>query len=161
MMRVVVEYVESKSTATLHEMKIHLQNTLPDRRHVSAPTISRHLDGAMISLKNVRPIPHQWNSLPVKEERHRFVEWLMQHGADEALIYCDEFGINIWTARTKGRAPVGQRAVRVLEGQRGPNLIISLCVSPVHSLVHYMLSEGGYTKQHFLRLFGGNRHPFR
>ena len=47
-MHVVVEYVESKPTATL--------------------------DGAMISLQNVRSIPHQWNSLPVKEECHRFVE---------------------------------------------------------------------------------------
>ena len=53
MMRVIVEYVESKPTTTLHEMKIHLQNTLPDKRHVSAPTISRHLDGAMISMKDL------------------------------------------------------------------------------------------------------------
>ena len=35
------------------------------------------------------------------------------------------FGCNIWTVRTKGRSFLGERAVRVVEGQRGPNLTAS------------------------------------
>ena len=61
----------------------------------------------------------------------------------------DEFGVNVWTSRSKGRAAVGQRAVRIVEGQRGQNLTICLAVSSQIGLVHHTLLNGGMTRELF------------
>ena len=145
----ILQYVEGKPTATLKEMKSHVTHMLPEKPIVSEKTISRHLDGQMISLKLVRTAPMQWNEPRIKLERMRFMEWFMADGVNQNLVYCDEFGANIWTARTKGRGPVGQRAVRIVEDQRGANLTICLAVSPRHGYIHHNIVEGGFTQERF------------
>lgn len=67
----------------------------------------------------------------------------MNEGVRQNLVFQDETGFNIWTSRTRGRA------VRILEGQRGRNLTISMAVSPVHGLVHHNILDGGMNCEKF------------
>ena len=57
--------------------------------------------------------------------------------------------MNIWTSRTKGRSRKGDRAVSIVEGQRGSNITICLAVSDRLGLVHSLILEGGMTKDRF------------
>ena len=92
----------------------------------------------MYSLKDLRSVPVNWNQPGVKEERRQYIEWLMSDvGLNRFKIFIDEFGVNVWTSRTKGRAAVGQRAVRIVEGQRGKNVTICLAISPEGRLVYH------------------------
>ena len=52
------------------------------------------------------------------------------------LIYVDESGFNLWTARTRGRARRGARAVRVVNGQRGANFTLILAVSSQRGVIY-------------------------
>ena len=66
----------------------------------------------------------------------------MQNIQNADFIYIDEAGINLWTRRTRGRAPRGQRAVRVVQGRRGHNLTMTFAVNTTTGLAHHELSEG-------------------
>ena len=57
--------------------------------------------------------------------------------------------LNIWTARSHGRARVGERAYRQVLGQRGRNVTITLAVSPTVGLVHYTVQIGGMNARLF------------
>lgn len=88
----------------------------------------------------------QWNTPAVKLERQQFANWLMGDGLHVHKIFIDEFGANVWTARSKGRALAGQRAVRIVEGQRGQNVTVCLAISPLLGLVHWVVFPGGMTQ---------------
>jgi transposase len=149
MLGTLMTYVAEKPTATLDEMRLKLMQELPTKPAVSLNTISRALDGQLITLKDVRTVPFQWNSDEVKRERKDYAQWLLATGVNRNTVFLDEFGANIWTARTKGRSPLGQRAVRIVEGQRGSNLTVCLAVSPQWGLVHWMFVNGGFTQEKF------------
>ena len=51
-------------------------------------------------------------------------------------IYIDEMGFNLYTKRTYGRAPVGQRAMRAVGGQRGGNITLIAAISDTAGLVY-------------------------
>jgi hypothetical protein len=93
---------------------------------------------------------NQWNTDEVKTEREAYAQWLLNTGTMGNLIFVDEFGSDIWTARTQGRAPVGERAVRIVEGQRGQNLTLCLAVSPVGGLIHWMFVETSFGNLNFV-----------
>jgi len=74
-------------------------------------------------------------------------------GVASQLVYTDECGFNIWTARNLGRSARGSRAVRMVEGQRGRNLNVCLAVSSQFGLVHHCVVNGGMTKETYLPQF--------
>ena len=130
-------------------MQIVLSNTFPQKPSISPQTISRILDGELISLKDLRSIPPQWNDSTVKDERKQYMEWLTTDGLVNNIVFVDEFGINCWTARTKGRSTIGQRAVRVSNRQRGQNLTFCVAISPQFGFIHIKFVTGGFCKRHF------------
>ena len=149
MLSFMVNLIEQKPTITLKEIQSRMIIELPDKPPVTHQTISNKLDGVLYSVKDLRSVPVNWNHPTVKEERRQYTEWLMSNGLNNYKLFIDEFGVNIWTSRTKGRAPVGQRAIRVVEGQRGKNLTICLAISPEGGLVHWSTIVGGMTKDSF------------
>ena len=149
MVAALISFVEEKPTITLDEMRGKLVERFPDAAVPSTMTISRALDGELVSLKLLRSPTTQWNSQEVKRERKEYMEWLLHNMSLSNLIFMDECGFNIWTARTQGRSFKGQRAVRVVCGQRGRNLTLLLAVSPKFGLVHFTMTEGGMTKDKF------------
>ena len=59
------------------------------------------------------------------------------------------FFIYLWVRRTRGRAPRGHRAVRVVGGQRGRNFTVVFAVSNRRGLIHHDVFEGGMTSEKF------------
>lgn len=147
----IMDFVNSYPTATLEQMRLHLLQGNDEAPNVSLTAISRALDGRLITLKLLREVPVDWNTNVTKEARRMHVQWLLDEGSQEHLLFMDEFGVNIWTARTHGRAPRGTPAVTVVNGQRGQNLTICLAISQQLGLVHFMLIEGGFKNEHFLQ----------
>ena len=136
-----IAFIESKPTLTLEEMKTKLAQTFP-HRPLSTPTIARHLDGSLISLKLLRTVPFNWNSPEVKKDRAEYASWMLSKGVTKRLVYVDECGFNHWTARSQGRSARGSREIRMVDGQRGRNQTVCLAVSQ-----HHMCIYGGMTKE--------------
>lgn len=71
----------------------------------------------------------------------------MATGIHEELIFFDEAGFNLWTARTRGRARIGENAVRVVAGRRGQNLTAIFAVSNERGLLAHDIYSGGTTNE--------------
>ena len=149
MIEFVVASIEEQPTITLNEIRQKLIVQYPNWNPCTIQTISRAIDGQLITLKLSRAVPAQWNVPAVKQQRQAYAEWIMAEGMEQNLIFLDEMGCNIWTARTQARAPRGQRAVHILGGQRGRNLTVCLAVSPLWGLVYYKFIRGGMNQQEF------------
>ena len=83
-----------------------------------------------------------------------YANWFMTQGVINDCIFIDKCGYNIWTARSYGRARVGERAYRQVSGQRGKNVTICLAVSPTNGLVYHTARIGGMNRQLFNDLLG-------
>ena len=74
MLNFVMQAIERKPTITLKEMNEKLRIELPDKPHVSYQSLSSRLDGAMYTIKDIRPVPAQWNTSERKQERRYFAD---------------------------------------------------------------------------------------
>ena len=83
-----LEFVGGNPAATLEQIRA-------DAPDVNLTTISRALDGRLITLKLLRQVPMDWNAPVTKEARRMHIQWLMEEGSLEHLIYMDEFGVNL------------------------------------------------------------------
>ena len=63
-------------------------------------------------------------------------------------MYIDESGFNIFTRRSKGRAPLGERVRRVV-APHGRNINTTFAVSPDKSLVHHVIEQRTVTRATF------------
>ena len=150
-----VSWIQDKPTITLEEMRGKLFATFPALPpNLSLTTISRALDGSLITLKLLRSIPTQWNASDVKEERVAYVTWFFEEATQRETVFVDECGFNVWTSRTQGRSARGSRAVRMVSGSRGKNLTVCMAVSPRLGLVHFSFVEGGMNKELFMHFIG-------
>ncbi|PAA51580.1 hypothetical protein BOX15_Mlig002000g2 [Macrostomum lignano] len=153
MIEALVGFVADTPAATLQDMRRHLMQAFPDWQACTIQTISRALDGQLITVKLLRTIPNAWNADRIKHERREFAKWLMTEGMGKLLVFCDEMGCNVWTARTQGRAAEGVRAVRIVANQRGRNVTMCLAVSPMRGLVYWKIVRGGMTRELFAEFF--------
>ena len=139
-----VAIVEMHVDYTLSQINHELRMQLPHKPHVCISTISKTLHGQLIHLKKMETVAVDRNREDVKLARREFAEWLVQaHGANEEIIYVDESGFNLWLARTRGRARVGQRAVRIVGSRKGPNFTCILAISNIRGVIHHEFRAGG------------------
>ena len=141
--------VEEHPTFTLNQIRTELHERLPNKPILSITSIARCLSGRLIVLKKMKDSPAERNSLNTKERRYQYAQWLLHEGVGQELIFIDESGINLWVRRTRGRAPRGHRAVRVVGGQRGRNFTVVFAVSNRRGLIHHDVFEGGMTCEKF------------
>ena len=84
---------------------------------------------------------------------YEFAQWLMSEDIVNARKNdIDEYGCNIYTRRTQGRANVGQRDFRKVSGQRGANITVCYATSRRGGLLHCRILQGGM-KNHLFRKF--------
>ena len=79
---------------------------------------------------------------------------MLQEVVNQNLVFVDEAGFNLYTRRTRGRASIGQRAVRQVAGGRGKNLNIIMAISVAAGLHYYELHEGTVNGQVFQGFVG-------
>ena len=71
-------------------------------------------------MKKMETVPQDRNRPDIIDARWAYAAWYLEVTNMEQppeLIYVDESGFNLWTARTRGRARRGARAVRVVNGR--------------------------------------------
>lgn len=151
MANTVVEIVESQPEFTLAQIKADLQARMPDKPSVSIQTISTCLRNRLIFLKKMETVQVNRNSHDVKVERAEYANWYLHTinaNHPPTFIFVDESGFNLWISRTRGRARRGERAVRIVHGQRGRNFTLILAVSN-EGVVHHEFYEGGTSCERF------------
>ena len=146
---VLAAIVEEHPTFTLEQLKVELAVRLPQKPRLSTTTVARCLTGRLIVMKKMEDAPAERNSARVKAMRNDYARWLLNEGVAMELVYIDEAGINLWVRRTRGRARRGERAVRVVGGQRGRNFTVTFAISNRRGLVHHEIFEGGMTSDRF------------
>lgn len=144
--------VEERAEYTLVQINAALRATLPHKPHITESTIAKTLKNRFVVLKKLETVPQARNRSDVLEDRKLYGEWLLNivNGVNpRELIFVDESGFNLFVTRTRGRAPVGSRAVRVVGGSRGPNFTFILGVSNQRGLIHHEFYQGGTTAVRF------------
>ena len=137
-----VNIVRDYPAFTLTQINAELRARLPAKPHVSVSSVVRALDGQLISSKKLEDVPAERNSVATKVARRAYAEWFLAEGVNSILVYVDEAGFNLFTRRTRGRAHVGERAIRQVGGCRGRNLTIIMAISPVGGLHYHELHVG-------------------
>lgn len=143
-----VRIVEENPEFTLQQIKHELELNHPTKPHVCVSTISKMLHGELISMKKLETSEASRNADSVKEGRREYAMWLnfLQGQLDvHEIVFVDESGFNLWLARTRGRARVGQRAMRTVGNRRGPNFTCLMAVSNLRGVIHTDLRQGGTT----------------
>jgi len=151
MKEVLREIVIDHPAFTLHQINSELQRRLPDKPQISRTTIADLLEACLIFTKNLETAPAERNSESTKQARQAYAQWFFNEGVQKELIFIDEAGVNLHVKRTRGRAPNAQRAVRTVNGRRGPNFTICFGVSNQRGLVHHIYFEGGMKAEKFVR----------
>lgn len=146
-----VAIVERNAAYTLKQINAQLRQTFPQKPHISISTLATMLDGQLVAMKNLEDAPVERNSPDTKEERRQYATWLAAEGVNQNIVYVDECGFNLYTRRTRGRALVGQRAVRQVAASRGRNLNLLMAISPTVGVVYHEVVIGSVNGELFGR----------
>ena len=141
--------IDGNPLLTLRQMKESLQHNLPDKPVVSISSVARAVDGMLLTLKMAEDVPDARNAPRVLDQRVEYAEWFLERGVVGNCVFIDETGYNVWTRRTRGRAPRGIPARRVVHGQRGRNCNVTFAVSPAIGLVHHHIAFETVTRESF------------
>lgn len=140
-----VNAVELNPKVTLAEiaLKLYLEHSLI----VTKPTISRHLDAQLYTLKAIRFEPEKANDPINKEKRKVFVTQLLEMQGDNVpIIFMDETNFNIHISRTEGRSRKGTRCTTVAAGSKGANIHVIGGISSL-GFIHYEVKRGSFKKE--------------
>ena len=150
MKNTIVAIVEEHATFTLLQVKNELQVRLPEKPAISIATIIKFLDGQLMRMKILEDAPIERNSAATKQARQRYAQWMMEEGMNRHLVFVDEAGFNLHTRRTRGRAHVGERAVRQIAGCSGSNLNLLMTVSPEAGMHYFEIHIGTVNRKKIL-----------
>ena len=156
----IADYLESNPLLTLIEINFRLRANLPQKSTISIKTLSRSIDGLAYTLKLNRDSPAQRNAPETLAARKQYAEWILSADAVGAeKIYVNEFGVNIHTKRSFGRALGGERAIRVTSTQSGQNVSVYAAISAEHGLIYFEIFQGSVNFEkfrNFLQIVSGN-----
>ncbi|CAB3996352.1 Cyclin-dependent kinase-like 2 [Paramuricea clavata] len=155
MTRCIQRIVDEDCTLSLRAINTELQRRIPQKPQVHERTIGKHLDGMLYLLKLSQILPADHYRPDVIEGRHKYANWFLEEENIHHPVFIDECGFNIWTARSQGRARVGECAYHQVCGRKGRNITICLAVSQVFGLVHHTIQMGGMTRESFTEFLAG------
>jgi len=130
----ILQFLDENPTAFLREIKQFLFET--EGMQCSRNTISRYLEGKLITLKKVHACVQDRNSVAVKEKRFDYAMRFLSEGwRSKNLIFIDEIGFNIWTTRQNARSRRGMPASVTIPTNRGRNVSLIMAIGkngPIH-----------------------------
>jgi len=113
---------------------------------VSIECMRKHLNTLMYSLKAMRFEPEAANNDINKDKRKIFVENLLSHQSNDAIIlFMDESNFNLHISRSQGRSIIGTRCTSLVSGSKGPNIHVIGCIGS-KGLIHCEVRRGSFTK---------------
>jgi transposase len=143
---VLLAFIEENPLVTLDVIKGYLESVCGVT--AATTTISNYLDAQLITVKKLRDVPSERNSVSTKERRFTYAKWMIENDVADKCIYVDECGFNLWTKRSYGRAKKGSRCFIMNEGERGQNLSLCMAIG-LSGIVHYKIIIGAYTNATF------------
>ena len=145
------DIINENCQLTLAQINQELRQRLPRKPaiHDRTCTVARTLEGMLYRVKLARLLPADQNRPDVLQKRVDYANWFMRHAVVNHSIFVEECGYHTWTARSHGRARLGERVYRQVCGQRGRNITIALTISPTRGLVFHSPFLGGMTGQGF------------
>ena len=121
MKQFIIDKIESHPSSTQTELKDAVLGQFGI--NLSHSTISRTLQGALITLKNIRFVPNTANSQVNKLKRKSFVETLLNYTAlQHPIVYIDETNFNMFISRSQAWSATGQRVNVTRPSSRGKNI---------------------------------------
>ena len=75
-------------------------------------TVASAFERMLFRVKLVRPLPAERNRPHVIQRRAGYTNLFMRYPVVNHSVFVDEYGYNIWTARSHGRAVRGKRTYR-------------------------------------------------
>ena len=132
-----VMMIEANPSITVKKLNEDLRTVWPNKPHVSDSTITRCLNGQLITLKKQYDVPLTRNSVTTKNLRSEYAHWMYTFGLQRHRIYVDECGCNLYTRRYYGRAPAGVRVNRMVAGNRGRNVTAIVAISNQVGIVYH------------------------
>ncbi|CAH8558946.1 unnamed protein product [Dicrocoelium dendriticum] len=140
-----VEWVSAEPTVTLELLRLRLKAEF--EVSVSTSTVSRYLDGRLITMKKLHTIPESMNTLENKKRRRSFVLQLMDYEVEgRQPVWIDETNFNLFCSRTRGRSRRGSRAQCTVANSRGPNVHLVGAMTN-NGLIACSVLRGSYNKQ--------------
>ena len=143
------DIINENCQLTLAQINQELRQRLLRKPAIHNRTVARTLEGMLYRVKLARLLPADRNRPDVLQKRVDYANCFMRHAVVNHSIFVDECGYNIWTARSHGRARLGERAYRQVCGQRGRNITVALTISPTNGLIFHSAFLGGMTGQGF------------
>ncbi|KAG7165037.1 putative DDE superfamily endonuclease domain-containing protein 13 [Homarus americanus] len=143
---ILVMLLEANPMMTLREIKEEVMDIFPTKPHFSEVTLSRYLEGELISLKMSRDSPAERNSPAVKEARHAYATWMLATGLQQQLVYIDETGMVQSVDQEDVR---GERVHRGVGGQHGRNTTVIAAIAEHCGILYHEIHYGSVTKEVF------------
>ena len=143
------ETIDENYLLTLARVNSELRRRLPLKLQIHDRTVARTLEGMLFRVKLARPLPAERNRPDVMNKRVDYATWFMNHAVVRHCVFVDECVYSIWTARSHGRARLGERAYRQVCGQRGRNLTVTMAISPINGHVFSSAAVGGMNAARF------------
>lgn len=124
----------------------------------SQQTVSKALDGLLITYKNVLNLFLGVNSEENKIRKRTYVERILGFvGEQKHIVFVDETNFNLYCKRNTGRSRRGERAIVKVPNIKGPNLHIIGCISST-ALEFWQRKRGAFKREDFLNFL---RHCLR
>ncbi len=111
--------VDENPAITLRAIIENIVGQFPEIGVVSNDTVHRMLDFHLYTVKTLLIQPVNWNTPQTKVSRRDFFQRFFVDNVNRDCIFIDESGFNLWTSRTRGRTPIGERAIRDVDGFKG------------------------------------------
>ena len=105
------QIINENCLLTLGQINRELRRRLPVKPEIHYRTVARTLDGMLFRVKLVRPFPAERNRPNVLLKRVNYANWFVNQAIVRHCVFVGECGYNIWTARSHGRARLGERGV--------------------------------------------------
>lgn len=138
----ILEWISEVPTLTLGRLKVRVKDVFG--KEVSITTISRYLDGRLITVKKLCHIPVSMQSDDNKELRRLFVYDLLEcYGRSMTVCWIDETNFNLFCTRTMGRSLKGTKASISVTNSRGKNLHLIGAITE-NGVVNYTTRRGAY-----------------
>jgi transposase len=134
----ILDFVERNPTSHLHEIRQHFVEN--SQFICSTKTLSRYLEGKLISIKKARGTAEVSNTDRIKEDRFQYAfRYISQGWRKGKCVYIDEMGFNLWTRRQYGRSKIGCPVNITVPTNRGSNISLILAIrktGPIYFELH-------------------------
>lgn len=125
--KIILDFVDDNPTCFLREIRSFLVQS--ENVTISRSTISRYLEGQLLTFKKAKTCVENRNSDRVKQSRYEYALRFIEEGwRTHECVFIDEVGFNLWTQRLNARSKKGVPANVIVPTNRGRNISMIMAI---------------------------------